>query len=217
MEYMTAYYRRQEESGCSLLLQQYLCRHVPVCFACLCTAEGEENSGICRNIAECLWDWSRKVPWHRAAARPVSWLNRLEGELTDLLEERRAAATGDEVKLTLFLGVEEEIMVLGGGQNLSLLSTSFGRGKATELPGQFRGRLEPGAGLLLATDGFLKNVEGKSLEEALGLREVKTAEQAERRLRELAVPRGRTSPLEIARRERTAGGEPAAAILLVGR
>lgn len=216
MEYLTAYYRRQEESGCSLLLQQYLCRHVPVCFACLCTAEGEEGSGICRNMAECLLGQCRRVPWHRAASRPVSWLNRLEGELTDLLEERRAAVACREIRLTLFLGIEEEILVLGGGQNLYLLNTFFGQGKATRLPGQFRGCLEPGAGLLLATDGFLKNVEGKGLEEALRLQEVKTAEQAERRLREIAS-RGRTSPLEIAQQGRSADREPAAAILLVGR
>lgn len=217
MEYMTAYYRRQEESGCSLLLQQYLCRQTPVCFACLCTAEGEEGGGICRNMAESLFHWSRKVPWHRAAARPVSWLNRLGEELTDLLEEPTPAAACHEIKLTLFLGIEEEILVLGGGQNLYLLSTSFGRGKAARLSGQFRGCLEPGAGLLLATDGFLKNVEGKSLEEALRLQEIKSVEQAERRLRELAVPHGRAISLEFARQNGSAEVEPAAAILLVGR
>lgn len=204
MEYLTTCYRRQEEGGCSLLLQQYLCRRVPVCFACLCTAGGEACRGICRNTAESLLNWSRKVSWHKAAARPASWMERLEGELTDLLEKTGATAC-DEMKLTLFLGIEEEILVLGGGQNLRLLSTSFGRGKTARLPGQFRGRLETGAGLLLATDGFLKNVEGKSLEEVLRLQEIKTAEQAERRIRELVL------------RGKTAGGDPTAAILLVGR
>lgn len=222
MEYLTTCYRRQEEGGCSLLLQQYMCRQVPVCFACLCTAGGEAGREICRNTAESLINWSRKVPWHRVAARPALWLERLEGELTDLLEKSVETAC-DERKLTLFLGIEEEILVLGGGQNLSLLSTSFGRGKTARLPGQFRGRLEPGAGLLLATDGFMKNVEGKSLEEALRLQEIKTAEQAERRLRELAVFRepaasgGWANSLEYVQRDKTAGGEQTAAILLVGR
>lgn len=216
MEYLTTCYRRQGEGGCSLLLQQYLCRQTPVCFACLCTAEGGEGSRTCRDTAESLLNWSRKVLWHKAAARPAAWLERFERELTDLAE-------AIEVKLTLFLCIEEEILVLGGGQNLSLLSTSFGRGKAIGLPGQFRGHLEPGAGLLLATDGFLKNVSGKSLEEALRLQEIKTAEQAERRLRELAsprkfaVPREQAAPREIAEQDGTAGGGPAAAILLVGR
>ncbi|MDE6639375.1 MAG: hypothetical protein K2K63_02470 [Acetatifactor sp.] len=216
MEYLTTCYRRRGEGGCSLLLQQYLCRQTPVCFACLCTAEGSEGSRTCRDTAESFLNWSRKVPWHKAAVRPAMWMERFERELTDLPE-------AIEAKLTLFLCIEGEILVLGGGQNLSLLSTSFGRGKAIGLPGQFRGHLEPGAGLLLATDGFLKNVSGKSLEEALRLQEIKTAEQAERHLRELASPREPASfrkvavPGEIAEQDRTAGGGPAAAILLVGR
>lgn len=205
MEYLTTCYKRQGEGGCSLLLQQYLCRQTPVCFACLCTAEGGDAEMTCRDMAESLLNWSRKVPWHKAAVRPVMWLERLERELTYLPETI-------ESKLTLFLCIEEEILVLGGGQNLSLLSTSFGRGKAIGLPGQFRGHLEPGAGLLLATDGFLKNVEGKSLEEALRLQEIRTAEQAERRLKELAVPRKPAAPRELVSLR-----EPAAAILLIGR
>ena len=199
MEYLTTCYKRQGESGCSLLLQQYLCRQTPVCFACLCTAEGGDAERICRDTAESLLNWSRKAAWHKAAVRPFIWLERFERELTYLPETAG-------LKLTLFLCIEAEILVLGGGQNLSLLSTSFGRGQAIELPGQFRGRLEPGAGLLLATDGFLKNVEGKSLEEVLRIQEIRTEEQAERRLKELAVPRKLTAPRE-----------PTAAILLVGR
>lgn len=199
MEYLTTCYKRQGESGCSLLLQQYLCRQTPVCFACLCTAEGGDAERICRDTAESLLNWSRKAAWHKAAVRPFIWLERFERELTYLPETAG-------LKLTLFLCIEAEILVLGGGQNLSLLSTSFGRGKAIGLPGQFRGRLEPGAGLLLATDGFLKNVEGKNLEEVLRIQEIRTEEQAERRLKELAVPRKLTAPRE-----------PTAAILLVGR
>lgn len=235
MEYLTAYYRQQGESGCSLLLQQYSCRQTPVCFACLCSAEGEEGKETCRNRLESLLNWSRMVPWHRAAGRPALWLERLGKELADLPEVPGAAADGDGRKLTLFLCIGEEMLALGGGQNLRLLSTSFGRGKAVELPGQFRGCLEPGAGLLLATDGFLKNTELRSLEETLCLREMKTAKQAERRLRELASPRELVSPRklvssrapavlcgqvpepETAGQKKAPGREPAAAILLVGR
>lgn len=232
MEYLTAYYRQQGESGCSLLLQQYSCRQTPVCFACLCSAEGGEESGACRKAVRSFWNWGRKAPWHRAAARPVLYLRQFEGELTELLD---AAENGHRLKLTLLLGIGTEIQALGSGQNLRLLSTSFGRGKAVELPGQFRGCLESGAGLLLATDGFLKNAELRSLEETLCLREIKTAKQAERRLRELAVPRKLAVPLEsissrasavlrgqlpepeTAGRKKAPGREPAAAILLVGR
>ncbi|MCM1191328.1 MAG: hypothetical protein NC123_06020 [Butyrivibrio sp.] len=204
MEYLTTCYRRQGESGCSLLLQQFLCRRTPVCFACLCTAE---SSGICRDTAESLLNWSRGIPWHRAAARPALWLKRFEKELTDITDLSGGAARRGR-RLTLLLGVGEELLALGGGQNLFLLSTSFGRGRAVELPGQFRGCLEAGAGLLLATDGFLEGVDRRSLEETLGLREIRTEEQAERRLKELAASGGQTT---------IPGKEPAAAILLAGK
>lgn len=219
MEYLTTCYRRQGERGCSLLLQQYLCRQTPVCFACLCSMAGGEDNGTCRNLAVSLSKWSRTVPWHKAAGRPAPWLERLDGELKGLLEAC-GVTTNDKMKLTLFLCIDREMIVLGGGQNMRLLSTSFGRGRSLALPGQFRGCLEPGAGLLLATDGFLKNVEGKKLEEALRLQEIQTAEQAERRLKELASPQEPASPPELT----SFGGrmgeperEQTAAILLVGR
>lgn len=254
MEYLTTCYRQQGESGCSLLLQQYLCRQMPVCFACLCTEEGEGGRVRCRYAAESLLNWSRKVPWHKAARRPGRWLERLEGELINLTEEQaRGAASREERKMTLLIGIGEEILVLGSGQNIILLSTSFGRGKSVRQQEQFRGYLEPGAGLLLATDGFLKNIAGESLEEALRIQEIRTEEQADRRLREIAAlrepsaPREFASPWDIAiprepaairgnlasrepalpwgqRRKpensggsKIPGGEPVAAILLLGR
>lgn len=223
MDYLTTCYRRQEEGGCSLLLQQYLCRQTPVCFACLCSAAGGEGRKVCRSMAESLLNWSRKAPWHRAAGHPAPWLERFEYELTDLLGSFGSTGDDGERKLTLFLCIGEEILVLGGGQNLSLLTTSFGRGKTVELPGQFRGCLESGAGLLLATGGFLKNVGEKDLEEALRIREIRTEKQAERHLREIAAPRqpasfcGRAPEPGTAGREKDPGREPVAAILLVGR
>lgn len=204
MEYLTTYYRRQGEGrGCSLLLQHYLCGQIPVCFACLCTAEGEKDGGVCRIVTGRLLDWCRVVCWHKAARRPDVWLGRLEAELLSILEETGAEHKG--CRLTLLLCIGGEILVLGGGQNLYLLSTLWGRGKAVRLPGQFRGRLEPGAGLLLASDSFLHNLEEECLEEALHLQEISTEDQAGRRLKELAAPGSRT------------GCGTAGAILLIGR
>lgn len=200
MEYLTTYHKRQGEGGCSLLLQHYLWGQVPVCFAMLCTSEGEAGEAVCREAAVRLMSWWRGVPWHGAAKRTGLWLNRREEELgyEICLPGDRAA------RITLLLGAGEEILVLGGGQNVRLLSTSFGRGRVRELPGQFRGSMETGAGILLATDGFLGSVEEEKMAEALRLPEIRTEEQAERRLKELAV-------------HDRAGREPAAAILLVGK
>ncbi len=223
MEYLTACCRQRGEGGCALLLQQYLCRRVPVCFACICTAEEDRGRETCGNMAERLLNWCRGVPWHRAAGRPDVWLERAEKELTDLIDGSRDRPNRGEdrgrgaLRVTILLGIGAEILALGGGQNLSLLNTSFGRGKAAGLPGRFRGSLEPGAGLLLATDGFLKGVEGRSLEEALGLPEIKTEEQAERRLRELAAYCGKTDSQGVSSGNGISGGQPAAAILLIGR
>lgn len=212
MEYLTTYYKRQGEHGCSLLLQHYLCGQVPVCFAALCTSEGGRGGEVCREATARLMGWCRSVPWHSAAKKTDVWLRHREKELEERLEysgeeapyEDRPPRDGEAVRATLLLGVGEEILVLGGGQNVRLLSTSFGRGRVRELPGQFRGSLETGAGILLATDEFLRSVEEDKMAETLHLPEIRTEEQAERRLKELAV-------------HDRAGTDPAAAILLAGR
>lgn len=214
MEYLTTCYRRQGEGGCSLLLLQYICRGTPVCFACLCTGG---DSLACRGVTEALLGWSRSVPWHRAAVRSAPWTERLGRELAALPELKEPGAEPG-LRLTVLLCIGEELLALGGGQSLLLLSTSFGRGRTLGLPGQFRGSLEPGAGLLLATEGFMKNAGDRSLEGALRIRELKSPDQAGRRLKELGTPRrqsalqGQSGALQDA-----AGGGPAAAILLVGR
>lgn len=47
MEYVTSFYRQQGRNGTSLLLQQYLCRQIPVCFGCICAgAEDECGAGV---------------------------------------------------------------------------------------------------------------------------------------------------------------------------
>lgn len=210
MEYLTTCYRRQGEGGCSLLLLQYICRGTPVCFACLCTGG---DSRTCRVVTEALFSWSRSVPWHRAAVRSALWMERLEGELAALPALRESGVeTG--IRPAVLLCIGEEVLALGGGHNLLLLSTSFGRGRTLRLPEQFRGSLEPGAGLLLATEGFMKNAGDRSLEEVLRIRELKSAEQAGRRLKELGTPRGQGSS---GAHKSAPGGGPTAAILLVGR
>ncbi len=219
MEYLTTCYRRQGEGGCSLLLQQYLYRQVPVCFACLCTAEGRKAKEDCRELAQLLLDWCRSISWHGAVRKPDVWLERAGRELEDIIENGAEASEDkrgeaqcsgrdsfekNAVRVTLLLGIGEELLILGGGQNVRLLNTSFGRGKVRELPGRLRGYLEPGAGILLATDGFLKNTAGESLSETLRLPEIRSPEQAKRRLREIALRRPDYE-------------ESSAAILLVGR
>lgn len=137
-------------------------------------------------------------------------------------------AAGGGIRLTQLLCIGREILVLGGGQNLMLVNTSFGTGRVTPLRGSFRGGIEPGAGLLLATDGFLKSVGEQNLREVLRLPEIRTKEQADRRLRELLDCRSFSFSRESGGaenetennvlRERTEEKEePIAAVLLIGR
>lgn len=137
-------------------------------------------------------------------------------------------AAGGGIKLTLLLCIGREILVLGGGQNLMLVNTSFGTGRVTPLRGSFRSGIEPGAGLLLATDGFMKSVGEQNLREVLRLPEIRTKEQADRRLRELLNFRKSSLLWESGGIENEAGDnvlgertekkeEPIAAVLLIGR
>lgn len=230
MEYLTSYYRRQGESGCSLLLLQYLCRQTPVCFACICTAEGADREQLCAETVEKLKTWCRGVSWHKAAAHPGRWMAKLEKELTLLwpaggracpavLSGGRAAygeaSAPGRLRLTLLLGIGRELLALGDGQNLLLVNTFLGAGKVTRLPGIFRGCIEPGAGLLLAAGGFLQGTEERSLAQALRLPEIRTAEQADRRLREL-VKAGGKQPAESFEKQ-AANRESTAAVLLIAR
>lgn len=96
--------------------------------------------------------------------------------------QRRASL---DIKWRVVLCVGEELLALGDGQRLCLLSTYFGRGAARLLAGSFRGRMEPGVGLLLATEDVWSGLDRTALEEVICPEALETEEQAKRRLREL--------------------------------
>lgn len=198
MNYLTSYCRR--EGGGSLLLQEYRCGDIPACFALLCSREGEKGG----EMTERLLSWNRRFPWHRAAKAPGRWLDRAQRELGELasaweepsaereLSEMRAAWEGPsawrESRLwwRLLVCVDQELLTLGNGCELCLLSGSLGQGSARRLSGSFRGCLEPGAGILLAEEGFLDHLPPQALAQAARTWEIRTQQQADRRLRELA-------------------------------
>lgn len=190
MRYLTTCVIQRGEGETSLLLQQYLCRKIPACFACLCTCEGENRGEAGRYFTGQLLLWCREFPWHKAAQRPERWLNRAEGELyaqirrsMEKIKSNHMSAQNTAVSWRVFLGVGEEVLIMGNGQKCFLLSMSLGRGAVTGMKGSFRGRLELGAGILMTTNDFFSC--GKEAAEALPLSELQTEEQAERHLREL--------------------------------
>ena len=198
MEYLTSCYRQRAGSGGFLLLRQYQCRQTPVCFACIDAEQSDKQDK--------LLEWADAFAWHKAAERPARWLSRAEEELEELLDGYQ--------KCKLLIGIGREILVMGEGGNACLLNTSFGRGKLTMLPEQFRAELEADAGILLATDLFLGANDRQMLGEALKIAEIRTPEQAHRRLEELA---GRKRERGCVIREQGHIRRENMAVLLIGR
>ncbi len=211
MQYLTACYGQQGEEGSSLLLSQFQCRETPVCLAYLACgrAHGENDSG--EEPVGGLRLWCRQFPWMRAVRRPERWLERAEGELVD----RVGRPGGGVFCHTLLLAIGGNLLLLGGGQPVYLVNTAYGRGCAELLRPGFRGSLETGAGILLATPAFAENLRLDLLGKSLCPAQLREEARAERRLRELAEQGGGGGTAC------RAGGQPLpaerAAILLVTR
>lgn len=182
MQYRTACYRQQGEGTPSLLLSQFQCREVPVCLAYLAHSEYHEKTCLNADPADELNFWCRHFPWPRAAKRPERWLARAEKELAERVEGCGEKAS----RYTLLLAVGEHLLLMGGGQQVYLINTAYGQGHAERLQSDFRGILEAGAGILLATPDFTENLRLDRLGKALCPGELKEEAQMERRLRELA-------------------------------
>lgn len=182
MQYMTACYRQQGEGTPSLLLSQFQCRERPVCLAYLADGNDHEINTLNADPADELRFWCRHFPWPKAVKHPGRWLARAERELA----ERLAGSGEDASRYTLLLAIGENLLLMGGGQPVYLINTSYGRGHAELLQPDFRGILEAGAGILLATPAFAENMRLDRLGKALCPGELKEEAQMERRLRELA-------------------------------
>lgn len=215
MQYMTACYRQQGEGTPFLLLSQFQCRELPVCLAYLADGIHFLNT----DPVDELRLWCRSFPWPKAVKHPGRWLARAEKELA----ERVAGSGEDASRYTLMLAVGENLLLMGKGQQVYLINTSYGRGYAELLQPDFRGILEAGAGILLATPAFTGNLRLERLGKALCPGELKEEQQMERRLRELAGQALQETEQQVgdvgtACRMR-AGRKPAgqAAVLLVAR
>lgn len=213
MKYLTTCIRRQGESGSSLLLQQYLCRKTPVCFACLCTCRGENGGQAGRYITGRLLDWCRRFPWHRAVRRPEKWIVTAQKELEREIGVSQKRLHGEGItgqshtmSLRVLLCIGEEVLTMGNGQEVYLLGMSLGRGSVKRLGGSFRGSLEPGAGILLSADETAEADYSQELGGALRPSGLETEEQAARHLGEYMKRTGNRAAILLIAREDADGG-----------
>lgn len=188
MKYITAIHRQQGEGTPSLLLQQFVCRGVPVCFACLERAENEKSlsqGGLRREEmpgredTEKIKSWLRNFPWPRAVKKPEYWLSRarFEWESMSLREPGRM----------LLIAVGEWILLLQGerGNRMYLINSSYGRGRAGLIREDFMGNIEPEVGILMAASDFGEGADENKLGMVFCPGELRNEEQMEKRLREL--------------------------------
>lgn len=174
MKYITAYYRQQGEETPSLLLQQFVYRGVPVCFACLQTRK-EETKGI--------KEWVRSFSWEKAIKKPERWLTKARGELEKLFPFPE--------KSMFVLAVGEWILLSAAtdGQGMYQVNSNFGRGVAQSMKDNFLGVIEPEVGVLLNISAREIVDEEKIREEKIGKvlcpGELRNDEQVEKRLQEL--------------------------------
>ncbi len=227
MDFVSAYYWQQGENISALLLQQCRLRDKTAFFACVWEGRGKRAGMAGRCLAERFLAWFRGFRLSRAVKSPERFLERHAGELEALVREAdedfmkagaaRLAGEGvsGTVALASFAGIfclEEHFILFGrGSAGIRLLNHGIGKtcvgnpiGYGEELRIR-QGVLEPGIGLLLATDSFYRNVEEDAMREGLSVEEVLNGIQTEKHLRELG------------RAAEKAGGGNMAAVLLYAR
>lgn len=192
MEFMTGFYRQKEDST-ALLLQQYICRGVPVCLGCVCGG-GSREAGIAGGLfTRRVLEEFRKLSLLRAVKRQPECLKKMERQLYKCRED--CAAPPDFWTAGLLAVGEEFLLFFEGGAKIALCNTGFGRPALQEIGGDAsmcgaglrmrRGGMEAGIGILLASENFYGNIPGEDIRNCLWVRDIRDPGQVQRRLKEL--------------------------------
>lgn len=205
MQYFASYYRQPDvDNATSVLLQQayHKKRRMSVILACV-SMEGDSfqangfgnlkyGNVLLRELADWFYGTGLSL-CSRSGEQGMgmiadSFAKNLNGILRDCAEIATCQWSG-------VLCVGQSILVFGQGkQQIRLLNTKNHRPYCHELRLQgggteglnFRmGTIQRGVGVLLATEEFYRCIPVKKIEECLNVREMKSGEQVDRRLREL--------------------------------
>lgn len=184
MKYKIAYYRKQGKNSPAYVVYQFIYRKIPVCFVCICSGEGMENEDRNQVITGRLREWFLGYNWKKAVRRPKHALRQARIQILELLEESKSRRIRE--RITLLLGIDSQVLILPENKNVRLINRYFGKGNAEVIRGDFIGRVEAGAGLLLMDSAFANATDGLSLGECFRMDELIEEEQMQKHLKELA-------------------------------
>lgn len=192
MEYMAGYYRQREESA-ALLLQHYVCGGVPVCLGCICGGDSRE-AGIAGGLftGQLLREFRRFSLW-KAVRRPGKSLRKMERAI---YRNRENCFASCDFWMAGILCLGEKFLIFSEGSTKTFLcNTGFGRpalceigerGRTEEQPLQLQwGCMEPGIGILLASDSFCENIPPEGLLNCLAVKDINDSRQTHKRVQEL--------------------------------
>lgn len=192
MEFMTGYYRQKEDST-ALLLQQYMCRGVPVCLGCVCGGESREAGIAGGSFTGKLLEEFRKINLLGAVRRQPECMKKMERQLYQC-RESFAAPIDFWIAGLLCIG-EEVLFFYEGAVRIALCNTGFGRPALQEIGKDARvretglqlrrGGMEAGVGILLASESFYEKIPEEDMRSCLWVKDISDPGQAQKRLQEL--------------------------------
>ena len=212
MEYMTGYYRQQKEV-LSLLLQQYICCDISVCFGCICGGTGESAGRLGGEVTGWLLQEFRRMKLRRAIADPERESDKLRIKFQKMLSS--CTVNQDFWIAGIFCIGGSFLLFYEGRIRLYLCNTGFGQpvlqrmdvsavrtkeksdGIKSHAVGkryvdaaagslQFQwGRMEKNIGVLLASEDFCRYLSAQELKSCLAVQDIQTSVQTVKRVQEL--------------------------------
>ena len=204
MRIQTSSYFQPTTNHSALLLQHYQIKTVPLCFACICSAETPVRGKAAAYLTEQLLHWFRDLPWKKLIQNPEKSLPGIETKLKKVLENTLKELISSnhypsKTQLPLagiFIIGEHFLLFRQGTPQIFLMNQNFGRGAIQCISDNLdssvnkhitfqQGLLQMDIGLLLATDTFCFSADRQELKDCLYVKDVQTKGQANRHLQEL--------------------------------
>lgn len=194
MQYLAAHFwQSANHDVSSMTLQQvyHKKKKMPVVLACICT--DAKNVKERKRLVTELTDWFYEIGLPLCDKHEGRRMRSVAGSLEGALKKSVANALEMQVAGVFCVG-KSLILFQKGSLQMHLLNTRNLRTHSSALQLEAdanegltlqEGWVQPGIGVLLTTKSFENHVTASRIEECLNIREIRTEERMERRLREL--------------------------------